>query len=156
MNDAVSAPIRIGIVGLGKIARGQHIPSLLADPHFQLVAAATTSGTSPVDIPVYSTLGAMIAATPELQAVTLCTPPQERCTLAREALDHGLHVMLEKPPGVTVGEVEEIIGRARARHLTLFASWHSRAAPAVEAARQWIFRRAVRRVIVTWKEDVRK
>jgi D-galactose 1-dehydrogenase len=155
MLTMASAPIRIGIVGLGKIARDQHIPSLLADPHFQLVAAATTSGTSPVDIPVYSTLGAMIGATPELQAVTLCTPPQERCTLAREALDHGLHVMLEKPPGVTVGEVEELIGRARARHLTLFASWHSRAAPAVEIARTWIASRPVRKVVVTWKEDVR-
>jgi D-galactose 1-dehydrogenase len=156
VNDAVLAPIRIGIVGLGKIARDQHIPSLLVDPQFQLAAAATTSGTSPVDIPVHSTLGEMIAATPQLQAVTLCTPPQERCRVAREALDHGLHVMLEKPPGATVGEVEELVGRARARQLALFASWHSREAPAVEAARAWISSRAVREVVVTWKEDVRK
>jgi D-galactose 1-dehydrogenase len=156
VNDAELAPIRIGIVGLGKIARDQHIPSLLADPRFELVAAATTSGSTPVDIPVYSTLGAMIAATPHLQAVTLCTPPQERCTLAREALEHGLHVMLEKPPGVTVGEVEDIVRRARERHLTLFASWHSRAAPAVQPAREWIIGRAIRKAVVTWKEDVRK
>lgn len=155
-NDAVLAPIRTGIVGLGKIARDQHIPALLADPQFELVAAATTSGTSPLDIPVYATLGEMIAATPQLQAVALCTPPQERCALAREALDHGLHVMLEKPPGATVGEAEELIGRARARHLALFASWHSREAPAVEMARAWIAGRTVREVAVTWKEDVRK
>ncbi len=156
MNDVELTPIRIGIVGLGKIARDQHIPSLLADPRFQLVAAATTAGTAPVDIPVYPTLGALIAATPELQAVTLCTPPQDRCALAREALDHGLHVMLEKPPGVTVGEVEELIGHARGRQRSLFASWHSRAAPAVQPAREWIAGRTVRKVAVTWKEDVRK
>ena len=86
MNDAVLPPIRIGLVGLGKIARDQHIPSLLADPRFQLVAAATSSRTAPVDISLYPTLGAMIAATPELHAVALCTPPQNRSALACEAL----------------------------------------------------------------------
>jgi predicted dehydrogenase len=156
VNDAELPRVRIGLVGLGKIARDQHIPSLLADPRFQLVAAVTTSGRRPVDVPVYPTLGAMIAATPELQAVSLCTPPQGRCALAREALDHGLHVMLEKPPGVSVGEVEELIGRARDCHLALFASWHSREAPAVQPARAWITGRAVRKVVVAWKEDVRK
>lgn len=150
------APIRIGIVGLGKIARDHHIPSLLADPRFELVAAATTSGDCPVDIPVYSTLGAMIAAGPELHAVTIATPPQVRYPLACEALDHGLHVMLEKPPGVTVGEVEELVARAHARRVALFASWHLCAAPAMPMARAWIASRVVHKVVVTWKENVRK
>ncbi|TMQ06255.1 MAG: gfo/Idh/MocA family oxidoreductase [Deltaproteobacteria bacterium] len=119
------ATIRIGLVGLGKIAREQHIPSLMGDPRFQLVAAATTSGASPVAIPVHATLAEMIAATPE------------------------------KPPGVSVGEVEDITGRARERHLSLFASWHSRAAPAVQQTRAWIAGRRVRKAVVTWKEDVR-
>jgi len=156
VHDAVVTPIRIGIVGLGKIARDQHIPSLLADPRFELVAAVTRSATAPVDIPVYPTLGAMIAATPGLQAVTLCTPPQGRCTLAREALEHGLHVMLEKPPGVSVGEVEALVGHARERRLTLFATWHARESPAVQPACAWVAGRAVRNVVVTWKEDVRR
>ncbi|HEX3760502.1 MAG TPA: Gfo/Idh/MocA family oxidoreductase [Kofleriaceae bacterium] len=148
-------PIRIGLVGLGKIARDQHIPAIAADPQFQLVAAATTVGTSPVDIPVHASLGAMIAATPGLHAVALCTPPQVRCALAREALDHGLHVMLEKPPGASVGEVEDLAARARDRHLALFATWHSREAPAVQKAGDWLANRGVRRGVVTWKEDVR-
>jgi D-galactose 1-dehydrogenase len=155
-NDAVSSPIRIGIVGLGQIARDQHIPTLAADPRFQLVAAATTAGTAPDGTPVHATLGAMIAATPELEAVALCTPPQARYALAREALGHGLHVLLEKPPGVTVGEVEELVARARACQRALFAAWHSRAAAAVDAARAWLAHRAVRKAVVVWKEDVRK
>ena len=156
MTDAVLPPIRIGLVGLGKIARDQHIPSLLADPRFQLVAAATSSKTAPVDIALYPTLGAMIAATPELHAVALCTPPQVRWALACEALDHGLHVLLEKPPGMNVSEVEALVERARERRLALFASWHSREAPAVQPARTWLADRTVRRATVTWKEDVRK
>jgi D-galactose 1-dehydrogenase len=148
-------PIRIGIVGLGKITRDQHIPVLRADPRFQLVAAASTSRSS-FEVPVYPTLGAMIAATPALEAVALCTPPQVRCAFAREAIDHGLHVLLEKPPGATVGEVEDLTARARERHVALFASWHSRAAAAVQPARDWLAGRAVRRALVVWREDVRK
>jgi D-galactose 1-dehydrogenase len=148
-------PIRIGIVGLGKIARDQHIPTLRADPRFQLVAAASRS-LSPAAVPVYATLGAMIAATPDLEAVALCTPPQGRGSFAREALDHGLHVLLEKPPGTSVGEVEELIAHARERRVALFASWHSRAAAAVQPARDWLAGRTVREAVVAWKEDVRQ
>jgi len=154
--NASDAPIRIGIVGMGKIARDQHIPSVLANPQFQLVAVASRARTSPVDVPVYGTLGEMIAATPGLQAVALCTPPQVRYALAREALDRGLHVMLEKPPGATVGEVEELAARARELQRALFATWHSREAPGVAQACEWIAGRTVRRGVVTWKEDVRK
>jgi D-galactose 1-dehydrogenase len=155
-NAKDDAPIRIGIVGLGKIARDQHIPSLAADPDFQLVAAVTSSRRVQLDVPMYATLGEMIAATPGLQAVALCTPPQGRCALAREALDRGLHVMLEKPPGTSVGEVEELAARAREHHLALFATWHSREAPAVPQACEWIAGKAVRGGAILWKEDVRK
>ena len=156
MNHPVVAPIRIGFVGLGKIALDHHIPSLRADARFQLVAAATTSGSAPVDIPVYASLGAMLAATPGLQAVAIATPPQVRYALACEALEHGLHVLLEKPPGVTVGEVEELVVRARARNVALFASWHLCAAPAMPRAREWMTGRVVRKGVVTWKENVRR
>jgi D-galactose 1-dehydrogenase len=154
--NASDAPIRIGIVGMGKIARDQHIPSLLANPQFQLAAVASRARTAPVDVPVYGTLGEMIAATPGLQAVALCTPPQVRYALAREALDRGLHVMLEKPPGATVGEVEELAARARELKQALFATWHSREAPGVAQAFEWVAARTVRRGAVLWKEDVRK
>lgn len=154
VTDAALAPIRIGIVGLGKITRDQHVPVLRADPRFQLVAVASRSATSE-EVPVYPTLGAMIAATPALEAVALCTPPQVRCALAREALDHGLHVLLEKPPGATVGEVEELLRRARERGVALFATWHSQAAAGVQPARDWLAGRAIRKVVVSWKEDVR-
>jgi predicted dehydrogenase len=33
-------PIRIGLVGVGKIARDQHIPAITANPAFRFAAAA--------------------------------------------------------------------------------------------------------------------
>ncbi len=44
---------------------------------------------------------------------------------------------------------------ARQKSVTLFASWHSRHARAVEPARAWLKERRIRRITVTWKEDVR-
>ena len=33
--------LKLGLVGIGKIARDQHIPALAADPRFELVATAS-------------------------------------------------------------------------------------------------------------------
>ena len=65
--------------------------------------------------------------------MSLCAPPQVRYAQARAALEAGKHVMLEKPPGATLGEVAVLEALARERGLTLFATWHSRCASAVEA-----------------------
>jgi D-galactose 1-dehydrogenase len=44
---------------------------------------------------------------------------------------------------------------AKRRRVTLFASWHSRHARAVEPARAWLASRKISKVAITWKEDVR-
>src|SRR5438445_206657 len=106
------AAIKIGIVGLGKIARDQHIPALCADSNYELVGVATKSGAAPIDVPAFRDLSDMIDGIPEMEAVSFCTPPQARYLPARQALEQGLHVMLEKPPGATVSEIEDLATRA--------------------------------------------
>src|SRR4029079_6647937 len=64
--------------------------------------------------------------------------------------------MLEKPPGATVAEITPLVTSARASQRTLFATWHSRLASAVEPARQLLAGRRVTSVRITWKEDVRR
>jgi D-galactose 1-dehydrogenase len=148
------APIRIGIVGVGKIARDQHLPAIAADPRFELVASASQSG-GVEGLPVYPDIQAMLAGQPDLDAVSICTPPQVRHDIAQAALAAGKHVMLEKPPGATLSEVEHLRTMAERGGVSLFATWHSRHAPAVEAAREWLASRKVSKVQITWKEDVR-
>ncbi|RYD26181.1 MAG: Gfo/Idh/MocA family oxidoreductase [Lysobacteraceae bacterium] len=146
--------LRIAIVGVGKIARDQHVPSIMAVDGVDLVATASRNGS--VDgIPAFESLEAMMEAGPAFDAVALCTPPQGRHRLAAMALAAGKHVMLEKPPGATVAEVESLIAMATARGVTLFAAWHSRFAPAVEPARAFLAQHAPRRVTIQWREDVR-
>ncbi len=148
------APVKLGLVGIGKIARDQHLPSLSRSSDFDLVAAASrNAGVN--GIANFSSTGEMLEAMPEIEAVSLCMPPQARHAVAAEALAKGKHVMLEKPPGATLSEVEHLAGLAASHGVSLFASWHSREAPGVEPARDWLKGKRIPKVTVTWKEDVR-
>lgn len=146
--------IRIAIVGFGKIAQDQHLPAIVANPDFQLVAIASP-GASHDTIPTFDSLDALLAADLDVDAVALCTPPQIRRAQAGRALEAGLHLLMEKPPGSTLAELDGLTHLATENDVTLFASWHSRFAPAVTPAREWLAARAVNRVEIVWKEDVR-
>jgi len=146
--------IRAGLVGLGKIARDQHLPAIEKIDGIALVAVASRNAQGE-GVNNYPDLGAMLAGEPDLDAVILCQPPQVRYAAAPQALLAGKHVFLEKPPGATVSEVEALIALARRQGVTLYASWHSRYAAAVAQAKAWIAERKVERIDIQWREDVR-
>lgn len=54
-----------------------------------------------------------------LDAVVIATPPATHFPLAREALEHGLHVLVEKPITVNSQYAEELIQVARSKKLAL-------------------------------------
>jgi D-galactose 1-dehydrogenase len=149
------SPIKIAIIGVGKIVHDQHAPVLRADPDFEIVAAASPNSTLE-GTPTYKTPEEMYAAHPEIDAVAVCTPPQIRHALARQALLARKHVLLEKPPGATVSEVAGLSALAAQQQLTLFATWHSRHAAGVEPARDWVASHRLTSAEVVWREDVRR
>lgn len=146
--------LRIAIVGFGKIARDQHVGAIAAVPGAMLAAIASRNASLP-DLPHFATVEELLEKGPQIDAVSLCTPPQVRRAQAAAALAAGKHVMLEKPPGIGVAELDPLIAMATDARRTLFATWHSRHAPAVEPARQWLAARRIRSVHINWKEDVR-
>lgn len=146
--------VRIGIVGLGKIARDQHLPAIADSGAFELVATASPDD-GIADVPAHASLSEMIAAG-GLDAVAICTPPAVRHALACEAIAAGLHVMLEKPPAATLSEAQDIAERAAAIGVSVFAAWHSRYAAGVAKAKAWLAEREIRSVAIEWKEDIRR
>lgn len=151
----MSKPIRIGLVGLGKIARDEHLPAIAFTEGAQLVAIASRNAMAE-GMACYPDLAAMLAGQPDIDAVILCQPPQVRYEAARAALLAGKHVFLEKPPGATLSEVEALAELARRQGVTLYASWHSRYSAPVAQARAWCAERKLTRVEINWKEDVRR
>ena len=148
------SPLRVAIVGFGKIARDQHVPAIAATEGVELVAVVDPHTSLP-GVPHATTLDRLLRDGPDIDAVAICTPPQVRQAEAAIALAAGKHVMLEKPPGATVAEITPLQAAARRSRRTLLAAWHSRYAPAVEPARQLLADRKITSVSITWKEDVR-
>jgi predicted dehydrogenase len=146
---------RIAIVGLGKIARDQHLPSIAKNPDFEL-AAIVSRNAELEGVDHFTTLDEMLAARPDIDTVALCTPPQVRRQYAEAAIRAGRHVLLEKPPGATVAEVDWLKQLAAEHGVSLFATWHSRYAQGVEPARNWLADKAIQSVEIVWREDVRR
>jgi L-arabinose 1-dehydrogenase len=146
--------IRIGIVGLGRIACDQHIPRIAANPAFALAGTASPRATAQ-GVPHFATFEDMLNSVDDLDAVAICTPPQIRFASATRALAAGKHVLLEKPPCGSVVELELLLEHARMVGRTLYAPWHSQYAQSVARAAQILRDRTLVSVRIVWQEDVR-
>jgi predicted dehydrogenase len=146
-------PLKVGLVGIGKIARDQHIPAIRGNSAFQLVACAsrnaTVEGTAN-----FPDLATMLAGVPDLDVVSICTPPTAHFEAALLALRSDKHVMLEKPPTATTRQIALLAAEATRHGRTLYQTWHSRHAASVDAAREWLRSRKLTGGRITWKEDV--
>lgn len=145
---------KIALVGVGKIARDQHIPALQTSASFEL-AAAVSHHAIDIDVPLYNSISELALARTDIRAVSICTPPVGRVEMVREAFRAGLDVMIEKPPCRSIVEAGELNLLGQQPNRVLFASWHSREAPGVQPAREWLRGKTILRMDVEWKEDVR-
>jgi D-galactose 1-dehydrogenase len=55
-----AAPYRIALIGLGKIARDQHLPAIAGDPRFELTAVADPAASLP-GLPSYHSLSELLS-----------------------------------------------------------------------------------------------
>jgi D-galactose 1-dehydrogenase len=146
--------IRLGIVGVGKIAHDQHLAAIAGSPHFTLAATADPCAAPLPGVPHFASLAAMLEADPAIAAVAICTTPQARGALVFDAIARGLHVLAEKPPATGLCQGQAMADAARGAGVTLFAAWHSRYAAGVAPARAWLAGKAIKAVTITWREDV--
>jgi predicted dehydrogenase len=147
-------PIRIAIIGFGKIAADQHQPSIAGNPRFELAASSSRTGKGPE--PAFTDWRELLRSVDGLEAVAITTPPKPRYEIARACLEAGLHVLLEKPPCATLSEVEDLACLAEAKQRTLYATWHARQNPAVAAAAKALAGKRIASMAIRWHEDVRK
>lgn len=147
--------MKIALMGIGKIALDQHVPAITNSPVWELAATVSRHGT--VDgVTAYTDLDEMLQGHSDVRVVSLCLPPVPRYAAAQAAIRAGRHVMLEKPPGATLSECDALEALAREHRVSLFATWHSREAAGVAAAKEWLADKTLRKMTITWKEDVRR
>lgn len=147
--------MKIALVGIGKIALDQHVPSIASSPVWELAATVSRQG-SVEGVEAFTDFSKLLEERPDIRVVSLCLPPVPRFEYAAAAIRAGRHVMLEKPPGATLAECHALEALAREHRVALYATWHSREADKVASAKKWLADKALRRLKVTWKEDVRR
>ena len=120
--------IRLGLVGCGGMGT-RHLYGLreLAQTQFNNVelvalcdirrenaelAAAEAEKLLGVQPAIFTDLEEMARQTPDLTAVDVVTDPSVHHTVVCQALDLGLHVMVEKPMAITVGACQAMIDAA--------------------------------------------
>ncbi|WP_269583244.1 Gfo/Idh/MocA family protein [Roseibium sp. Sym1] len=146
---------KLALVGIGKIARDQHIPAIEANADWALEAAVSRhAGVDGIDH--FTDIDELLETRPDISVVSLAIPPQPRFEYAARALKAGKHVMLEKPPGQSLAECYTLEALAREQGVTLFATWHSRYADNVPALKAFLAERTLKSLKITWKEDVRR
>ncbi|MEP7129717.1 MAG: Gfo/Idh/MocA family oxidoreductase [Sphingomicrobium sp.] len=147
-------PIGIAIIGFGKIAADQHVPALVANPRFELVASSSRSGQGVGR--TFTDWRELIRSVEGLQAVAITTPPGPRYDIARECVLAGLHCLLEKPPTVGLAEIADLACLAEAQQVTLHTTWHAQHNPAVDEAARRLAGKRIRSMAVRWHENVHK
>lgn len=145
----------ICLVGIGKIAVDQHVPAIAASRDWTLAATVSRAGTVE-GVPSYSDFDALLAERQDIRTVSLCLPPVPRYDYAARAIAAGRHVMLEKPPGATLAEVQDLQAMAAAQGASLYTTWHSRMAKGVAAAKAFLSDKIVTGGHIDWKENVRR
>jgi predicted dehydrogenase len=147
-------PIRIAIIGYGKIAEDQHVPSIAGNPRFELAATSSRSGQG-VE-PTFTDWRELIRSVEGLEAVAITTPPGPRYEIARACILAGLHCLLEKPPAAGLAEIADLSCLAEAEQVTLFTTWHAQNNPAVDEAARRLAGKRIKSMAVRWHENVHK
>ena len=147
-------PIRIAIIGYGKIAADQHVPSIQGNDRFELVATSSRSGQGVAR--TFTDWRQLIRSVDGLEAVAITTPPGPRFEIARECVAAGLHCLLEKPPTAGLAEIADLDCFAQGEQVSLFTTWHAQHHGTVKAAAGALAGKRIKSMEIHWHEDVHK
>ncbi len=132
-----SPPVRIALVGAGRVCDYHHVPAIRLDPRAKLVAACDADEAllerrrREWGIDKLSTRFEDICADPEVDAVVIATPNASHRPIAVGAARAGKHIMCEKPLGLTAAEVREMYEAARDAGVVHMTAFTYRFAPAM-------------------------
>lgn len=135
-------PLRIGLVGVGTHGRHAVIPAFTYSQHCKLVAVADSNPANLEAIehwngPRYSSAEAMLKAG-GLDVLYIATLPETHCVLTLAGLEHGLHVICEKPMAANLAEAEQMVHAAECAGRELIVMFENRFHPSYLKIHDWI------------------
>jgi predicted dehydrogenase len=137
--------IKVGIIGLGRIAEQVHLPGLASSPNAEIHALCDTDESrlrligERYHVPPARRLRNFmdLVQLPEIQAVDIATPNFAHLEPVVAAYRHGKHVCIEKPIALSYPQALEMEAHAKASGMTTMVCFSFRFNAAVRFAK-WI------------------
>ena len=131
MND--NKKIKFAIIGCGHIGK-RHAEMVLGNEEGELVALCdvlpkSELGIEKYEVPFYHSIEELLATNIEIDVLNICTPNGLHSSQASLALDKGIHVVVEKPIGLSKAKCEQVIHTALKNHKHVFAVMQNRYSP---------------------------
>ena len=120
--------IGVGVIGFGLATQVFHAPFVNAVPGLRLHSIVErTGGEAAKAYPEVKTVRSIeeMLANPTVKLVVVATPNGTHFTMARQALEAGKHVVIDKPFAASSTEAEELLALGNARGL-LVSPFHNR------------------------------
>lgn len=136
MSASEIAPLRTAVIGVGYLGRF-HAQKYAQLPHSKLVAVVdadpAVAGAVAAELGVRAETDYR-ALLGEVDAVSLAVPTPLHHRIGCELLNHGIHLLVEKPIATTVEQAQELVALAREKGCVLQVGHLERFNPAVQAA----------------------
>lgn len=136
--------LRLGVVGLGRIADGVHLPTLHSFPDVEIAAVCDVD---PARLRTMAAKYGVASAYDDhrvmirdagLDGVLVLSAPQAIAPVALDTLRAGIGTFLEKPPGLTLHEAEELRDTSDRTGAVAMVGFNRRFQPLVQEAKRRI------------------
>jgi len=120
-NWGTAVPLRAGVVGAG-VFGGYHAQKYASIPGVRLAAIADASAVAAkaaADRFGAKSVTSLSEFAANVDVATISTPASTHYAVARQLIDAGVHVLVEKPLALSLAEADDLIVRARTRGVTL-------------------------------------
>src|SRR5207245_9259389 len=111
----MTRPVHVALIGCGRIAQVAHLPGLEKAYGIELVAVSDPSRTVAeavarrYGVPTVRTDASQAFSDQSVDPVIVAAPDRFHFELAREALERGKHVLVEKPMASTSEEAQTLV-----------------------------------------------
>ena len=142
--DRNQEKVRIGIVGLGRVAMATHIPVLKQLDDVEITACVETNKDRVARVKETLSLFHVFQDYHEMyrskivDAVYMCVPPHIHYDATISALKNGIHVLCEKPMGMSLREAIEMTSLAKDKNLVLMPGFKYRYSETIRQGREMI------------------
>ncbi len=157
LGSDIDGSIQLGLVGLGNNGIIHHA-ALMTPGQFDFALAAAADPASKVELDtsrtkLYSDFYNLLDD-PDVDAVSINTPPNTHFSFVMAALEAGKHVLVEKPPALQLDHIEQMIDTAHQVGKVLFMGFHSRYNPNIPMARHHLDGKDITGIDIRYSEDV--